>query len=235
MGLPQTAGIGRDYPIAARIATLAQVAKEPHRGIAARIPALEEIRLIGVEYTVPEVAATFASRKGRSPEIALHCAQTQPNLLRNGRGRPALAVQGPDLLMQPLPACLALCRALLRWQRDVVRWYGYGHRPLGQRHRLLAHRLIDGVEGVAVGEEHLVQRFPEILQEMKAVGDLGGSGGPLARTFGIGGGAIACDHLDTRMLPEPLGQGLAGTIWEKCHGLATFQIDQHGAIGLAFA
>jgi hypothetical protein len=65
--------------------------------------------------------------------------------------------------MQPLPACLALCRALLRWQRDVVRWYGYGHRPLGQRHRLLAHRLIDGVEGVAVCEEHLVQRFPEIL------------------------------------------------------------------------
>ncbi len=35
------------------------------------------------------------------------------------------------------------------------------------------------------------------------------------------------------MLPEPLGQGLAGAIWEKCHGLATFQIDQHGAIGLA--
>ena len=45
LGLPQTAGIGRDHPIAAGIATLAQVAKEPHRGIAARIPAFEERRV----------------------------------------------------------------------------------------------------------------------------------------------------------------------------------------------
>jgi len=54
-----------------------------------------------------------APRKGGGPEIALHRAQTHPDLLRNGRGRPALAVQGPDLRMQRLPAGLALCGALL--------------------------------------------------------------------------------------------------------------------------
>ena len=113
-------------------------------------------------------------------------------------------------------------------------WHGHGHRPIGQRHGLLAHRLIDGVEGVALREEHLVQRFPEILQQMKAVRDLGGRGRPLARALGIGGRAIACDHLHTRMLPEPLRHGLGGAIREQRHGLATLQIDQHGAIGLAF-
>ena len=98
LGLPQPAGIGRDHAIAPSIAPLAEVAKQPHGGIAPGIPALEQIRLIGGEHTVPEVTATFAPRKGGGPEIALHRAQTQPDLLRNGRGRPALAVQGPDLL-----------------------------------------------------------------------------------------------------------------------------------------
>src|SRR2546428_441771 len=99
--------------IAAGIATLAEVAKQAHRGVAPRIPALAEIRLIRGEDTVAEVAATFAPCKGGASEITLHRAQPQPDLLRNGRSRPALVVQGPDLLMQGLPAGLALPRALL--------------------------------------------------------------------------------------------------------------------------
>ena len=114
LGLPQTTGIGSDHTIAASIATLAKVAKQPHGGIAPRIPALKEIRLIGSEDTLPEVTTTSAPRKGGGPEITLDRAQTQPNLLRNGRGRPALAVQGPDLRMQRLPVGLALRCALLR-------------------------------------------------------------------------------------------------------------------------
>src|SRR5205085_7409323 len=113
LGLPQTAGIGRDHPIAPRIATLTEVAKQPHGGVAPRIPALEEIRLIWVEDTVPAVAPPFAPCKRGAPEIALHGAQTQPDVLGNGRGGPALVVQGPDLRMQRLPAGLALPRALL--------------------------------------------------------------------------------------------------------------------------
>ena len=68
-----------------------------------------------VEYTPrPEIAAPFTPCKGGALEIALHRAQPQPHVLRNGRGRPALAVQGPDLRMQGLPAGLALRRTLLR-------------------------------------------------------------------------------------------------------------------------
>src|SRR4029453_14354205 len=113
LGLPQPAGIGCDDTIAARIATLAEVAKQAHRVVAPRIPALEEIRLIRVEDTVAEVAATFAPCKGGASEITLHCAQPQPDLPRNGRCRPPLMGQGPGLRMQRLWAGLALPCALL--------------------------------------------------------------------------------------------------------------------------
>jgi hypothetical protein len=43
---------------------------------------------------------------------------------------------------------------------------------------------------------------------MKAIGDLGGGRGAVTRPVGVGGRAVARDHPDTRMLPEPLRQGL---------------------------
>ena len=139
--------IFQELLIAPRVAPLPELAKQPHGSVAAGIPALKEIGFRGVEHTVPVVAAAFASPKGGGPEVTLYRTQTQPDLLRNGRGRPALVVQSPDLLMQRLPACLPLCRALLHRQGDGVGWHGHGYRPIGQRHGLLAQRLIDGVRG----------------------------------------------------------------------------------------
>ena len=74
LGLPPSAGIGGDHPIAARLATLAEGAKQPHGVIAPRIPALEERRLRGGAATLPAVAATSAPCKGGGPESALHRA-----------------------------------------------------------------------------------------------------------------------------------------------------------------
>jgi len=56
LGLPQPADIGSDQPIAAHIALLTEVAKQPHGGVTPRIPALEEIGFIEVKDTIPEVA-----------------------------------------------------------------------------------------------------------------------------------------------------------------------------------
>jgi hypothetical protein len=143
---------------------LLEIAKEPHRGIATRIPALQEIRFIGVEQTVSVIAATFAPRKRGASEVALYRAQTHSEVLRNGRSRPPLTVQGPDLRMQCLPACLALHRALLYGPWNVMGWQGHSHRLIGQRHGLLAHQVIHGIESLPMREEHLVQGFPEILE-----------------------------------------------------------------------
>ena len=146
--------------------------------MAAGIPALEEIRFIGVEDTVPEVAATFAPRKRGGPEIALHRAQTQPDLLRNGRGRPALAVQGPDLRHAApagVPGAAPRAAAPGSGRSGVARARRPSHRAAA---RAAGAPGIDGVEGLAMRGEHLVQGFPEILQQMKAVRDLGGCGAP---------------------------------------------------------
>jgi len=57
----------------------------------------------------------------------------------------------------------------------------------------------------------------------------------VARAIGIGFGAGTGDHLDPRMLLEPVGERVCGAIREQGHRLATLQINQHGTIGLAFA
>ena len=82
--------------------------------------------------------------------------------------------------------------------------------------------------------EHLLQGLGEIAEEVKPIGDLRGGGGPLPCPVGIGGRAIARDHLDPRMLPKPLCQGLGRTIREQRHRLPALQIDPHRPLGLAF-
>ena len=149
-----------------------ELAKEPHRGIAARIPSFEEIWFIGVEQTIPRVAAAFAPRKRGGPEIALDCPETQPHVLGNRGARPPLMVQGPHLRMQGLPARLALRRALLRRERDVMGGHRDGQRSIREWYGPLVHQIIDGVEGLAVCDEHLVQCFSKILEQVEAVREL---------------------------------------------------------------
>jgi hypothetical protein len=69
---------------------------------------------------------------------------------------------------------------------------------------------------------------------MKAVGDLCGCGSPLPRAISIGSRAIARDDLDPWMRSEPLGQALGCAIREERDRGAALQINQHGAIPLAF-
>ena len=80
--------------------------------------------------------------------------------------------------------------------------------------------------------EHLGQGFRQVLQEMKTVRDLGGGGGPLARTLSIRLRAVTRDDLHPWMLPEPLRHGVRGAIREQRHRLAALQVHQDRAIGL---
>jgi hypothetical protein len=142
-------------------------------------------------------------------------------------------MQGPDLLIRPLPPRLALRRALLGQERRLWGWHGHGDGPIGQQHGLLAPRGVDRVERLAMRGASLVERFGEVLQYMQAVRDLRRCRGSLVGTMGIGLRAIAGDARDARMLLEPLGQRLGTAIGEEPDRLAALQIDQHGAIGLA--
>ena len=167
MGLTETARIGRHEAIAPAVAPLTELAKQPYGGMAAGIPPLQQDDLIRVQQTLPAVTPPFPPRKRGGLEIALHGTQTDPDLLRNGAAGPPLAVEGPDLFIDGLPACLALGRALLSGSGRVGGWHRHRDRPIGQRHGLLAHQVIDGIKGLPMRGEDLVQSFPEILQQMK--------------------------------------------------------------------
>ncbi len=82
--------------------------------------------------------------------------------------------------------------------------------------------------------EHLRQGFREVLEQMKAVRDLGRRGGSLACALRIGLGAVTRDDLHPRMLPEPLRHGVGGALGQERHGVVALLIDQHRARGLAF-
>ena len=82
----------------------------------------------------------------------------------------------------------------------------------------LAHGLIDGLEGGALSTEHLLKGLSEVLEQMKAIGNLGGGRCPLPDPTRIGFRPVAGDHLATRMRPEPHGQGLCLTIRQHRDG-----------------
>src|SRR5438477_511158 len=86
------------------------------------------------------------------------------------------------------------------WRRGGRRWDRDRQRPIRERHGLLARRAIDGVEGLVLRGKDLVQRLRQVLDEMKPIGDLGGSRGPLPCPFCIGARPIPGDYLYPGML-----------------------------------
>ena len=82
--------------------------------------------------------------------------------------------------------------------------------------------------------EDLVQRFPEILQQMKAISNLGRLGRALTSALGIGARPIPRNHLHPGGLPEPLRHRLGRALRQECYGLAALQVHEDRAIGMAF-
>jgi hypothetical protein len=95
-------------------------------------------------------------------------------LLGNCPRRPALAVQRPDVFLSSEPPRPALRRPRL----FLMRRHAWRHRDRGLAIGLddggTAKRSAHGFERIPVGAEHLIQRFGEVLHQVKAVGHLGG-------------------------------------------------------------
>jgi hypothetical protein len=82
--------------------------------------------------------------------------------------------------------------------------------------------------------EDLLHGLGEIAQKMKPIGDLRRRGGSLTRSICIGGRAVACDHLDPRVVLEPLRQRGTLAVWEERDRLVAFQVHKDSAIRAAF-
>jgi hypothetical protein len=85
-----------------------------------------------------------------------------------------------------------------------------------------------------MGVQHLIESFGEVLQQVKAIGDLDRLGGTLPGPVRVCSGPIAGDHADAGMGLQPEGAGLGLTIGQKGERAPPLEVNQHGAIGLAF-
>jgi hypothetical protein len=167
-------------------------------------------------------------------EGAKHRAPPHTELMGNGLAGVALAPQGPDLLIArhplgPAPGGFGLHHCGAGW-----RWNWCDNSPVVWGHRGIAHGLIDDLEGCATSTEHLLKDLREVLEQMKAIGDLSGCRCSLSDPTRIGFRPVAGDHLDPRMRPKPLGQGLRFTIRQQRDGPVALQVNHHRAVGLPF-
>ncbi len=72
-------------------------------GVAPGVPALQEIRLIGIEDTPPIVAPVLRHGPRRHLQRPLDGAPAAAHLRSEGRRAPALAMQGPHRVIARLP------------------------------------------------------------------------------------------------------------------------------------
>src|SRR2546425_5509442 len=99
LGLAEAADIRGDTAIAPGVAPQVDLPKQLDGGVAAGVPALQDIGLIRVEDAASIVAAMLPHRPRRQVQIPLDGATAAAHLGGNGHARPALAVEGPDLLV----------------------------------------------------------------------------------------------------------------------------------------
>lgn len=82
--------------------------------------------------------------------------------------------------------------------------------------------------------EDLGQGFCQVLDQVEAIRHLGGLRRPVPGAVGIGFRAIPCDDLHARVGLEPLRERVALAVREQSDGLAALQINEDGAIRVAF-
>jgi hypothetical protein len=144
--------------------------------------------------------------------------QGVPLLIRRDHGVIArLAPLTPDRCIAQL-AWRTTAHDLL-WQRSRRLWWLWRLQAFcyGLQYSLLAH-------------EDLIEALGQILQDMKAVGNLEGVGRAQPSALSITAATIPTDDLNTRVLAQPTGKGLGGTIWQEVDGLVSLQVHQDGAI-----
>jgi len=108
--LAQALGIARHGRVAPSIPTPLELSEEAHGVPVPRVPACQEIRVIGREAAAAAIGSALARGQGLYPEVPKHGILANPQRLGNGPCRPPLLVEGPDLLMQRPPLRLALVR-----------------------------------------------------------------------------------------------------------------------------
>jgi hypothetical protein len=81
-----------------------------------------------------------------------------------------------------------------------------------------------------IAAELSLNGLAEVLQQMKAIGDLPCLRRALTRGVRIEASSVAADHLHFRMILEPTGRGRRRAIRQQVHHLATLQVHDDRAV-----
>jgi hypothetical protein len=90
---------------------------------------------------------------------------------------------------------------------------GDGRTGCVSRELLLDHGLSGSVQRALLSAEHAFHQIRQILDDMKAIGHLHGSGSTASDSFGEGPSPVAGDELDRGLAFKPGGQTVRCAIW----------------------
>jgi hypothetical protein len=182
-----------------------------------RVPPLQQALFIGGENARPGIGVPFTLGEDWGLQRAHDRHTTDAEWLGHHAIRPPLAVQRPHLCIGGEPPRPALRRPGLGLRRRRTRRDWDGGLAIGLDDGCTTPRVTHGFQRLPVRAEDLVEGFGEVLQEMKAVGDLRGlrctRAGPIPLDFQ----AISGDHCATGMRTSPVGQRLRLTVVPQRH------------------
>src|SRR6516225_8170802 len=112
---------------------------------------------------------------------------------------------------------------------DLLLWHGIAQRRRTSRWVRRRPRRGFG-QFCAMGDDRLLHGLGEVLPQVEPVSYLDRGRGSLPSSVGITSATVAADHLDTRMLAQPLGQAGAVATLENLDQPMPAQIDQDGPI-----
>lgn len=94
------------------------------------------------------------------------------------------------------------------------------------------HLAAGPLDGGMVALRRGADRTTEVAQHVPAVSDLDSPRRALAGTVGIGAGAVAGDHLDARVGPEPGSQRLGRAVRQQVENPIPFKVDEHRPVAM---
>ena len=97
-------------------------------------------------------------------------------------------------------------------------------------HKVGLHNSCSAVRGLGKATELSLNALTEVLQQMKAIGDLPCLRRALTRSLCIEASTVAADYLHFRTILEPTGRGRRRTIRQQVHHLTTLQVHDDRAV-----
>src|SRR5262249_28047311 len=127
-----------------------------------------------------------------------------------------------------------VCDLLLGFRHGNRAFRGTCNRVVILGGWLVVRQVIELVNLSMLLIKDLLEGCRQILEQMKSVGDLRGFWSALPNARGIGFCSVPGDNRDIGMGLKPRGHGFSRSIFKQVNGATPLEIDDNGAVAMAF-